>query len=262
MNPFTDPLPGEVPLPAAPLVRVLSQVRFPTVLSVESEVFVAPFQEALRQKYPLLSREQVEGFMIGPTGLIPSKPQTAWRFQDLTSEWRVSLTANFVALETTKYTSRDEFMARLREVLVAAEEHIRPAVAERVGMRYLDRLEGDALSRLGELVKPEVLGVSAGDLRGNISHSITESLFDFNTGQVLARWGRFPANATMDPEFMPPLGGASWILDLDMFNKAGTTIPFRADELVGRAREYAGRIYSLFRWCVTDDFLRHFGGKP
>lgn len=262
MNPFTEPLPGEVPLPAAPLVRVLCQVRFPQVLSVESEVFVAPFQETLRKTYPRLTREQAEGIMFGPTGPIAAKPQTAWRFHDLEGDWRVSLTPNFLAVETTKYSSRENFMRRLRDVLVAAEEHIQPAIADRVGIRYLDRLHGDALPKLATLVRPEVLGIAAGELKGNILHSLTESLFDSDAGQVLARWGRFPPAATMDPDFMAPIEGSSWVLDVDMFNKSGHSVPFKADELVDRARSYAERIYAFFRWCVTDEFLRHYGGKP
>ena len=262
MNPFTDPLPAEVPLPRAPLVRVVCQLRFPAILSVESQEFVAPFQEALRTNYPVLRQEQTENFIFGPTGMIPSKAQTAWRFHDLASHWRVSLTTNFIALETTKYSSRNEFLDRLSAIVQAAQEHIKPAVADRVGVRYLDRLDSDALARLTELVRPELVGALTGELHGQLAHSLTESIFDTGAAQLLARWGLLPPKATMDPDFMAPIDSASWILDLDMFSKPGDNTPFRVDEVVSKVRGYAERVHAFFRWCVKDDFLKYYGGEP
>ena len=56
LNPTPTP---EVPLSRAPLVRVLAQARFPTILAIRDADKVASFQEALRETYPNLSREQV-----------------------------------------------------------------------------------------------------------------------------------------------------------------------------------------------------------
>ena len=44
MNPLVGSPPAEVPLTDPPLVRVIAQVRFPTILSVENAEFIAPFQ--------------------------------------------------------------------------------------------------------------------------------------------------------------------------------------------------------------------------
>ncbi|MGD8207441.1 MAG: TIGR04255 family protein, partial [Thiohalocapsa sp.] len=57
-TPLTGPPPAEVPLSDAPLVRVIAQVRFPLVASVEKGDFIAPFQEAIRAEYPVLRPEQ------------------------------------------------------------------------------------------------------------------------------------------------------------------------------------------------------------
>jgi len=50
----------------------------------------------------------------------------------------------------------------------------------------------------------------------------------------------------------------SWILDLDMFSIRSQ--PLDTEGLVAEARTYAERIYTLFRWAVTDEFLRLYGG--
>ena len=82
-NPLSAPLPAEVPLPNSPLVRVIAQVRFPPVLSIEKQEFIAPFQEAIRATYPVLHPEQVQGIVLGPLGLAPGQKQIAWRFRDV-----------------------------------------------------------------------------------------------------------------------------------------------------------------------------------
>src|SRR5437868_3974473 len=98
-DPLIDPVPAEIPLANAPLVRVIAQVRFPEILSVQQPEFVAPFQEALRGTYPVLRREHVRALVVGPNGISSAKQQIAWRFSDVEGIWSVSLTADFVALE-------------------------------------------------------------------------------------------------------------------------------------------------------------------
>ena len=77
---------------------------------------------------------------------------------------------------------------------------------------------------------------------------------------MLARWGRLPPGATVDPAAIEPVEEKSWILDLDMFSAA--SMPFTVDPVVDEVRRYAERIYAIFRWAVTDDFLVRYGGKP
>jgi uncharacterized protein (TIGR04255 family) len=37
---------------------------------------------------------------------------------------------------------------------------------------------------------------------------------------------------------------------------------FDVEELLNEAQRFAERIYTFFRWAVTDEFLQHFGGEP
>ena len=131
-----DPLgaapPAEVPLANAPLIRVIAQVRFPLVVAVEQREFIAPFQEAVRARYPVLRQEQTQGLVLSAGGVAPAPAQTAWRFSDLDGHWRVSLTPDFLALETTSYTRRSDFLFRLREVVTALEEHVEPKLVDRL----------------------------------------------------------------------------------------------------------------------------------
>ncbi|MCG5053851.1 MAG: TIGR04255 family protein [Myxococcales bacterium] len=260
MDPLVAPPPAEVPLKHAPLVRVIAQLRFPEVLSVEQRDFVAPFQEAIRSKYPVLRQEQTQGIVLGAAVLAPAKPQVAWRFSDTDGHWRVSLTTEFLALETTKYVSRSDFLARLGAVVTALDEHIEPAQVDRLGVRYIDRITGIAVDDIATLVRAEVRGITGTVAATHAAHALSESLFQVDDARLLARWGVLPPGKTVDPVAIEPASEKSWILDLDMFS--ATAMPFVVDQVVERAQRYAERIYTVFRWAVTDEFLVQFGGKP
>lgn len=259
-DPLTSAVPAEVPLPDAPLVRVIAQVRFPQVLSIEKRDFVAPFQEAIRTQYPVLRAEQMQGLRVGPEGASPMPPQVIWRFADVEGAWRVSLAPDFVAIETTAYESRNHFFERFDAIAQALAEHVNPRVVDRIGVRYIDRVTGDAVKEISKLVRPEILGILATAAAQHARHALSESVFTVPepAAQLLARWGLLPEGGTVDPA-IEPLAEPSWILDLDMFRSEPRT--FNPSEVVADARLYAERIYTFFRWAVTDDFLRLYGGK-
>lgn len=262
-NPLTGPSPAEVPLPEAPLVRVIAQVRFPLVASVEKQDFIAPFQEAIRDEYPVLRPEQTRSVILGPKGgPVEMRSNVMWRFHDAGSVWRVTLTTDFLALETTRYTSRDDFFDRLRRVLEALVEHIDPNVIDRLGIRYIDRVTGKNLKELSQLVRPEVCGVLSTPLASHAIHSISETLFSLpeDAGQVMGRWGLVPAHGTIDPAAVDPIDEPSWLLDIDAFQAESRE--FDVGAVLQQTRTFAERIYSVFRWAVTDEFLRRYGGQP
>jgi uncharacterized protein (TIGR04255 family) len=258
-GPLVGPPPDEVHLDRAPLVRVLAQIRFPEVLSVGQREFVAPFQEALKDAYPVLREEQVQGFLLSSNGFAPSKPASVWRFSDLNDDWRVSLAPTFLALETKRYLSRHDFFGRLGVVASALERFIQPKMVDRIGVRYIDRIVGPTLSELPRLIRPELVGVVSSEVASGIAHTISETLFNLESGrQMLTRWGSLPPGATVDPAALDPVDERSWILDLDVFTSGPGS--FSVEGVVGEARGHAERIYSFFRWAVTDEFLRRFGG--
>jgi len=260
IDPFVAPLATEVPLKNAPLVRVIAQLRFPEILSVEQRDFVAPFQEAIRSTYSVLREEQTQGILLGPAGVTPAKPQIAWRFNDAAGHWRVSLTPEFLALETTKYESRSDFFGRLKSLAEALAKHIEPSQLDRLGVRYIDRITGDAVEDIAKLVRPEVRGITGTRAATHAVHALSESMFHLEDARVLARWGCLPPGATVDPAAIEPAKEKSWILDLDMFS--GAPMPFVVERVVAEAQRYAERIYTVFRWVVTDDFLVRYGSKP
>jgi uncharacterized protein (TIGR04255 family) len=254
LNPLTATPPIEVPLKNAPLVRAIAQVRFPPILSIEQQEFVGSFQEAIRQKYPILLFNP-EGAMLAPT------PQTIWCFWSADRTWRISLASSTVAIETTKYTSRSDFLGRLESLLATLDRCFHPAQIERFGLRYIDRVVGRELQDISLLIRPEMAGIISSELQEYIHQVLHESLFILpsGAGQIAARWGTLPANETYDPYEIEAIDERSWLLDLDI--STTTEREFKVESLMQQAHNFTERLYTFFRWVVTDEFLRRYGGE-
>ena len=264
-TPLTGPPPPEVPLTDPPLVRVVAQMRFPLIASLERREFIGSFQEAIRASYPVLRPEQERSVVLGTEGIVDTRSPTLWRFSEARGPWRVTLAPDFLALETTRYTSRDDFMDRWALVLDALKEHFDPQVLDRLGVRYIDRVSGEHMSDLPRLVRPEVAGILGSALSRDAQHALSESVFTLpgGMGQIRARWGLLAPRSTIDPGALEPVDEPSWILDADAFQsfQPGTR-RLDVESVVDQARGFAERIYSVFRWAVTDEFLRRYGGDP
>ena len=266
LNPTPTP---EVPLPRAPLARVIAQARFPPILAIRDPDKVAVLQEALRETYPNLSQDQVHSIELGGGETPDVRQGLIWRLADREKDprWRVSLGVDFVALETSAYNSRDDFLDRLRTVLSAVEQAFEPASARRLGLRYIDRLTDEAVDRVGELIHPGVLGIirppgnPESELGESVTHLMTEAQFLARDGaRVQGRWGQLPENATYDPTALEPVDKPSWVLDLDMFTTESQA--FASEDLVTTATGFAKCLYWLIRQMVTEEFLRFYGGEP
>jgi len=240
-NPLIDPTPPEVHLTNAPLVCVLGQVRFPQILAVEDRKFVTPFQEAIRTKYPKLRQERTYQLTFDnqEKDAVRSQAEVIWQFTD----------------------ANNHFLERMREVLTAVNEHIQPNLVERIGIRYVDRIEGIDVGNISNLVRSELINITASTFQEHILQSYNESLFQLpNTqGTLVARWGLIPSNATFDPNVLEPIDQPSWFLDLDM--SISENQEFDVEKILEDAKRFSERIYTFFRWSVTEEFLRRFGGE-
>ncbi len=256
--PFSGPFPKDIPLPRAPLLRVLTQIRFPIIASIEKQDFIAPFQEAIRHDFPSLQNEQGKGILIGPEGM-QLQNQTIWRFTNLDKKSIVSLSSGFIALETMEYQGKTQFLELLEPLLAEAQRLFTPSRIERIGLRYVNRLRGEDFISLRGLIKPEVHGILSTEIGENLRHSISETVIDTGAEDmsILARWGLLGAGLTHDPIVLPPIDEKSWILDIDAFSERGES--FETSALMQRIQALAEADYRFFRWVATDEFLRRFG---
>lgn len=261
MNPLRTEAPKEIPLDNAPLIRVIGQIRFPLVESINDGKPIAPFQEEVKGSFPVLRKDVLPGLIVTPAGLTQGPEKTIWRFSNIEETWRLSLAPDFVAIETTKYVSRTDFLSRLRTVYGIVNEHFGISIIDRIGLRYIDRITVTEIEDVLRLISPEATGILSTPLAADAELVFQENVLKLPEveGKLRARWGVLPPNSTVDPSAIEPSPDQTWILDLDAYSTPKKA--YTEDEMVALLDKFAEKSYSVFRWIVTDEFLNRYGGK-
>lgn len=149
------------------LGEVICQLRFPEILAIGAKPPV-DFQEAIRSDYPVYSSrmESPAPKLTGVPGKMSLQNQPAainYQFVSADGIWRVNLTQKFISLACTRYTSWEEFAARLDKPLAAFIQIYKPAFFERIGLRYVNFISRRALklesTPFRELISEKYLGI-------------------------------------------------------------------------------------------------------
>lgn len=267
--PDVFPLPkvDRVKLTRAPLALAVCQVQFPIVMSVADTAYLAPFQRAIQAKYPIASPVgagvQVQ-FSMGDVDIPPlpaSNPSSQWQFSDRDGTWQIVLAPTSLSMETRDYTDFEEFIERLREVLEALSEHIRPVVGTRIGLRYINELRAEdkdwrhvvSAPMLGPLAEPAFYARTA-QVAG-----VQQLLMRTTEGVGLTiHQGLFPGGAVVRPrQGRSSPEGPFYLLDFDVFREAPAPSGFEMDtkRVCDDVTGFHDIIYRLFRWSITEDYL-------
>jgi len=195
VSPF--PISPRVIYAVNPLVEVISQVRFPPILRIDSEP-PAAFQERIRAQYPLL-RDLTEDISQLPTGISSQLAQllrssiavrnrrVGYDFLSADGVWKVGLTREFLSLGTGKYERWESFRERLTGPIQALLDVYRPGFFTRVGLRYQDLIQRSRLGLEGQtwasLLQPHVTGLLSGyDLNADIASTFAQTSIVFHGG--------------------------------------------------------------------------------
>jgi uncharacterized protein (TIGR04255 family) len=250
----------EVFLPRAPLALALAQVRFPQSPELHGEDTLARMRDSLKADYPIMREDKAVGFLVTPGGLTEGPPvERIVRFKDKPENWQFSVGQNFMSLDTTAYTTREDFASRFEKVVAATANVASPIVFDRIGIRYINRFVGEDLGSLRNLIAEPFLGLTSLDLTpASIVLSFTQSVLHLEEANVNARWGLLPKGTAIDTA-LATVEVPSWILDVDVYQDAkGDFVPA---EIGRRIRRYAEVAYSFFRLAVTDELIRNAGGQ-
>src|SRR3990167_10038922 len=131
-----------------PLVEVICQFRYPTILRIR-EGKLADFQDRVRQDYPVYSEQEPS---IGVPPQIPKELAVIFeqvkipipsglvshRFSTTDSQRFISLRDEFIALAETKYERWELFRQELIKAESALKEVYKPAFYSRIGLRFKD----------------------------------------------------------------------------------------------------------------------------
>jgi uncharacterized protein (TIGR04255 family) len=242
----------------APLIMVLSQVKFPRILSLLTQAGVAGFQAGLRDDYPIMldpaQSAKVEFSSHGPAKAEVAAP--TWRFTDDARGWVVGVAADFVSLETSRYVHIDEFLERFSMILEVARRVLRPAESLRIGLRKINMFEvpgRDTLALL-KIIRPELLGpLSTPEYPAPITGYASQLHFADEDNGLTVTCGLADTEGKQDV--------TRFALDLDYFT--GRPYPVAgADSVIELLRHFSVGITSFFHWAVTADYLQTLGPRP
>lgn len=232
-----------------PLDEVLCQLRFPTILRIESDL--APFQERVRSQYPLYEEE------AGPFAQLPPEiaqmlkgnfpgPAGVRRFLSPDRLWTLAITREFLALSTRRYARWEEFRERLQHALGALLEIYGPAFFSRVGLRYRNVIRRPDIG-VAQLPWDRLLrSYITAELSTPISEQVREAAhvllleLDDGIGKLLFRHGLLKEEGRQD---------LAYSLDGDFYTDERTEIP----DALERLDQFNREARRLFRWCITDD---------
>jgi uncharacterized protein (TIGR04255 family) len=150
----------------SPLVEVVCQLRFPTILSISAKE-PAEFQEAVRKQFPryAVRKEQLPPKLKpGPTPTLePQQPVTNYNFVSEDGLWKLNLTNHFIALSTLRYQRWEDFAAQLDRPLAQFIQIYQPSFFQRIGLRYVNAFSRRVLGLedllWDDLIQPAFLGI-------------------------------------------------------------------------------------------------------
>lgn len=239
------PEPDRRILAPAPVERVVCQLRFDTNPEVSRSSLGRRWAEALGELFPRFDQVQSDVLTIrgGPNQPAPAVSQDrerGWRFADEDQETVVTLLAGSLALETTAYGSWQAFSDRFSTVLDLLDKEVAPAVEQRLGLRYINRLAAGHAVR--DQVEASVLGLRDHELLGaGVRRSDQRALVDL--GNQLRANVRFKADETDNGP----------ILDIDVYREMGR--PFDAARTRSVLDDLNTHALSIFQACVRDEYL-------
>ncbi|MEX0985345.1 MAG: TIGR04255 family protein [Actinomycetota bacterium] len=246
------PSPNRQKLPFSPLELTVCQVRFEETLAIADAKLILAIRDRLggESRYPRLEQEQPSFQVAVSAQGAPTQPLMGqvfgWKLQSADATWRVSIMPTFVALETTDYDTWEDFGPQMGVLLDATAELISPALEQRLGLRYIDRLRDLQIRESkgwADYVTSPLSGILMHESLGPaVATSQQQALLDLG-GELkcLLRHGQ------------PEGDDHTYVLDYDIFRQSAR--PFDASTIKTALRQFSDAALQLFHASLNPDYL-------
>ena len=244
-----------------PLVEVVCQFRFPTILRIR-EKQLADFQDMIQKDYPIYSPQEpsFEVSRQAPRELttmidqmnIPIPPEfIVHRFSTKDSQRFISLRDEFMALAEKKYERWESF----REEIIKAEDALRkvykPAFYSRVGLRYRDIISRHSLEltniKWQDLLQKHIIAElgdkEVSDAIRRIQTRVIIEIPDVPNGRIALNHGLIIPNGSVEECYLIDA-------DFSVERQEGVDEPFK---ILYEFNRMAGR---LFRWAIKEKLYK------
>lgn len=247
-----------------PIAEVICQIRFEALSAIEVENF-AFLQKSLSDLgYTKYSQEKTYGFQqqLDARGMpIPQAPVSLpqlliHRFMSDDGLFHVLYCADFISISCLKYSNWDDFLKRIFAVIGAfAALHIKVNV-NRMGLRYRDVIEREAIGLKGvpwqELIKPFLLGPFA-------QNALCDELDDDVNIHSLMSQAQLKVDDSwliLQSALMSSVSGENkaFLIDSDFFydQKIDPDLLSNFDKLDFTLNKLHSNAGALFRRCITE----------
>lgn len=257
MTASTTPADGRSSKKPSPLIRVLSQIRWPVLTGFDADKVADALAEQIGKDYPLRERAHEAQFLLTPEGVTQQVGGALHKFASGDGSWVVTLASTFITLETSAYKSHEDFIPRLAWVVGHLKEHLPLQRWDRFGYRYTNRIsDEDDVRDLKELFDRAVLGTVGLEFPDTIVHSVGETIYQAQDASLLVKSALLPPNAVIELT-IPPVPQRTWLLDLDAFVN-GPSSAFDDTEIQRQATVLSKKAHGFFAKVTTDDFRSRF----
>jgi uncharacterized protein (TIGR04255 family) len=233
-----------------PLVHVLCQLRFPTVLEIGATE-AADFQKQIRKSFPLYERRSTlpkeAKQILGDIQLPATAMGHAFIAED--SKREVVLTNEFMTVSDTEYTRWEDFSSVFALAEQALQSVYAPSFFSRIGLRYINLVyradAGVDNVPWPDLINPALAGITSDtDVGADVADTSSIALLRLGEteadGMVRIRFGY------AKEESRP--GDFGFLIDSDFHSSAkegGSNVRSKLRDF----NRWAGR---LFRWSITE----------
>ncbi len=234
-------------LASPPIELIIAQARFPTLAELFSNEGYVPFASAVRDQFPNASPVSQVALEIAPDRVSERGRIPIWQFEDLDARWTLTLTPEFLALETRQYQSFSAFRDKFGSAWAALTDRYQVTDRTRLGLRYVDRFADDKQSNLPSnwlsMIRPDLYRFrdQCGEMKQSGSY---EHRFDIEESLTLAFRYAF-----RDRGFSG-IATSEFVLDLDAFDPSHAPagdVPSRLGDL----KEIAHNAF----WWVFENLL-------
>ena len=237
-----------------PLIEVVCQLRFPPILKISHQEPVE-FQDEIRFRYPLFetTKAQVPSDIlkiVQQFGLpLPLQTDTAYSFKSEDQRWSLSITKDFIALNTSSYERYEQFKQRFEEALEIFERIYKPSFYTRVGLRYQDLI---IRSKLGiedknwsELIAKHIASeLHDPELSSSIRTIMKNLVLKTENGQINLNHGLVTVKEAQENS-----DEIAYLFDADFYIEQKIEGNGDVWNALNQFNQSAGR---LFRWSITD----------
>lgn len=246
-----------------PLIEVMGQLRFPTILKINNQD-PFDFQERIRFDYPIFQQSQSLNLPPEIAALVPQigsiAPQyNTYSFLSENSRWELSLNRDSLTLATFEYKRYEEFKEKFTKVVNIFEEVYNPSFYIRLGLRYKDlilrsklKIENKAWS---ELISQQIASeLHSSELSGSIRTLVKNLEIELEGGRVNFNHGLVISQDPSKGNFQEP----GYLFDADFFVEG----KINKGEIWNVFDTFNGTGGKLFRWSITDELHRAMEPQP